>query len=206
VLTVAFAATAYSESQLALLRSWLDGPVAGGTDRPGDVTLDLELRARILATLSARGLATDADLDAYAADDPVGGERHRATCLALRPDPAAKEAAWLAVLDPGQSIHMARAQATGIWVPGQDEILLPFRERYFAEALPILDRLTPRIAARFAKLLYPATLADPVTIAATDATLERGGLSEAVRLVLAEGRLTAQRVLSARASATPGPS
>jgi aminopeptidase N len=220
-LTVAFAASAYSDGQLALLRSWLDGTVPGGTvpggtvpggtvpdgtARPGGVTAGLELRATILATLSARGLASDADLDAYAADDPVAGERHRATCRALRPDRAAKEAAWTAALAPGQSIHMARAQAQGIWVPGQEDIMLPFRERYFTEALPALAHMVPRIAARIARLLYPATLPDPATIAATDAALERGGLTEPVRLVLAEGRMTAQQVLAARASATPGAS
>ena len=97
-LAAGFAASAHSESQLGLLRCWLSG-----TSLSDGVPADLELRGQILATLSARGLAGDDDLDALAAADPVGGEAQRSTCRALRPDSAAKEAAWTAALDGGQS-------------------------------------------------------------------------------------------------------
>jgi aminopeptidase N len=194
-LAVGFAASAHSESQLGLLRSWL-----GGASLPDGVAADPELRGQILATLAARGLATDDDLDAFAATDPVGGETQRATCRSLRPDPAAKEAAWAAALTDGQSPRLAQAHARGIWAPGQERILAPYRDRYFAEALPVIGRQEVSVARKLARLLYPATFADPATIAATDAALHRDGLGGPLRMVLLEQRAILQQVLTARSA------
>jgi aminopeptidase N len=167
------------------------------------VTVDasgLELRGQILATLAARDLVGDDELDAFAAADPVGGEAQRATCRALRPDPAAKEAAWAAALAEGQSRRMVQAHAKGIWVPDQEHILAPYRDRYFAEALPVIGRREISIARHLARLLYPALLADQATIAATDAALGGGGddLGDPLRLALLEQRAILQQILAAR--------
>lgn len=198
-LAAGFAASAQSQSQLGLLRSWLNG-----TALPDGVSVEAELHRQILATLSACGLAGDDDLDALAAGDPVGGEAHRATCRALRPDPAAKDAAWTAAIVGECAPHMALAHAQGIWVPGQEGILAARRDRYFTEALPAVGDRDNRTAQRLARLLYPATLADPATIAATDAALRNGGLSTAVRMVVLEQRAILQQVIEARAAATSG--
>jgi len=196
VLAVAFAATAQGEGQFSLLRAWLDG-----TSLPDGVQSDLELRGQALATLSPHGLAGDEDLDAFAAVDPVGGEAQRATCRALRPDPAAKEAAWAAALTPGQSGRMALAHARGVWVPGQEAILAPYRDRYFAEALPALAGREVSAGGRLARMLYPAILADAATIGATEAAAGRGDLGEPLRLMLLEQRAILLQVLAARARA-----
>jgi aminopeptidase N len=186
-LAAAFAASAEGDEQLALLRSWLsDGMPAG-----------LELRKRILTTLSAAGQTSDADLDAYATADPVGGQTLRVTCRALRPDPISKQASWTAALDPDQPPHLAVAQAGGIWVPGQEDILAPFRDRYFAEALPVAMTVPGRTGERLARLLFPAILADSATIAAAEAALASGTLDDTRRLVLAEELATLRRVHAA---------
>jgi aminopeptidase N len=192
-LAVGFAAVAHGDEQLGLLRRWLDG-----TALPGGVGAGTELRGQVLATLSASGLATDDDLDAFAAADPAGGAALRATCRALRPDPAAKEAAWAAALDRSQSRRMALAHARGIWAPGQERILEPYRDRYFAEVLPGSSGREVIAAGRLARLLYPATLAGPETIAATDAALSRGGLAAPLRKALLEQRAILLEVLAAR--------
>ena len=64
-----YATCADSSAQLDLLRFW-----RGGRSLPPGLVVDLELRARILPTLAARDLASDDDLAAYAADDPVAGD------------------------------------------------------------------------------------------------------------------------------------
>ena len=94
-LAAGFAASAHSTEQLALVRLWLDGG-----SRPDGLAFDGDLRGSLLRTLAARGLASDDDLDALAAADPVAGEQNRATCRALRPDAAAKDEAWAAALRP----------------------------------------------------------------------------------------------------------
>jgi aminopeptidase N len=184
---------AHGDQQLGLLRCWLDG-----TALPDGVDAGTELRGQALATLSAGGLATDDDLDAFAAADPAGGAAVRATCRALRPDPAAKEAAWTAALDRDQSRRMALAHARGIWAPGQEHILEPYRDRYFAEVLPAMRGRSVSAAGRLVRLLYPATLAGPETIAATDAALGQDGLGEPLRKALLEQRAIMLQVLAAR--------
>jgi aminopeptidase N len=90
-------------------------------------------------------------------------------------------------------------------VAGQEELLAPYRERYFAEALPALRDRDPRTAGRLARLLYPSVLPGPETIAATDAALA-GDLGAAVRPVLAEQRSITQQRQAARALPdSPGP-
>ena len=77
-------------------------------------------------------------------------------------------------------------------------LLAGYRERYFAEALPALDGREIRSMRRLARALYPATLAEPATLAATAAALERGELSEGLRLVLREQEAILRSVLAAR--------
>jgi aminopeptidase N len=191
-LAAGFAASASSAEQLAAVRSWL----SGGT--PDGVVLDGDLRGRLLRTLAARDLATEEDLDALVAADPVGGEQNRVACRALRPDAAAKAAAWELALDGSQDRRTAEAAAGGIWVPGQEAALAGLRDRYFAEAVPALDRRELRAMRRLARALYPATLAEPETLAATAVALEHGGLSEGMRQVLQEQEAILRAVLAAR--------
>jgi aminopeptidase N len=88
-LAIGFAASAQSDDQLTTLRAWL-----AGQNLPDGLAIDAELRARILYALAARGLARAHDIDELPRLDPVTGEVNRATCLAIQPDLAAKEAAW----------------------------------------------------------------------------------------------------------------
>jgi aminopeptidase N len=193
-LAAGFAASAYSGDQLALARAWLDGgPRPDGLDLKGD------LRGRLLRTLAARGLATDEDLDALAAADPVAGERNRAACLAARPDAAAKEAAWQLALGGGDR-RLTEAAASALWVPGQEALLAGYRDRYFAEALPALDGRDIRQMRRLARALYPVTLAEPATLAATELGAKRDDLSRGLRLVLQEQEVILRSALAARST------
>jgi aminopeptidase N len=194
VLARGFATAADSPAQLDLLRFWL-----GSRSLPQELVLDLELRARILATLAARDLVSDDDLASYAAADPVSGGTVVAGCAARQPRLAAKETAWAAALAPGQPPRLARAIAEGFWVPGQEQLTAEFRARYFAEALPALrDSHDARGAQRLARALYPATLADDATLAATDEELASTPSADPIRAVLIEQREMARRVVVAR--------
>jgi len=178
----AYARCADSDAQLGLLRFWLDG-----RSLPSGLVPDLDLRGRILASLSARGLAADADLAAYVADDPAAGDIKAATWRAMRPDGQSKHAAWAAALAADQSPRLARANAEGIWVAGQEDLMSEYRDRYFAEALPALsarDARGERLARRLADLLFPVTLDPEATIEAVQAALGRDDLTDRIRTIL----------------------
>lgn len=198
VLAAGFAASAHSGEQLAVARAWLSG------DPPDGLAVDGDLRGRLLQTLAARGLASDDDLDSLIAADPVGGERNRATCRARRPDAAAKAAAWEMALADGQDWRMALASACGIWVPGQEAVLDGYRERYFTEALAALDGREIQVMRYLARALYPATLAEDATLAATAAALEDGALSQPLRLVLQEQEAILSSALAGRSAPRRG--
>jgi aminopeptidase N len=184
VLLSGFAASAQAGPQLARARELLAGSA--------DVRADLTLRAALITALARRGMASDTDLDSLTAADPVAGEAFRATCAASRPDAGAKETAWTAALADGASQRMARAHADGIWDPGQEELLTGYRDRYFTEALPVLntrdarDSRGDRVARRLAGMLFPATFADARTVAATRDALRTIGLTSRIRAVLLE--------------------
>jgi len=115
-------------------------------------------------------MARGADIDALPRFDPVAGEVNRATCLAMQPDLAAKEAAWTVALSPGEPARIAQACAAGIWVAGQEELMTGYRDRYFTEALPALAARKQRPKARLSRLLFPATLVSEAAIEAANAT------------------------------------
>lgn len=164
-LAIGFAASAQTDGQLAALGAWL-----AGKDLPDGLALDAELRARILFTLAARGLARAEDIDALPQLDPVTGAANHATCVAMQPDLAAKEAAWAVALSPGEPIRIALASAAGVWVPGQEELMAGYRDRYFTEALPALAaRKLSWAKSRLGALLFPVTLVSEATIETANA-------------------------------------
>lgn len=154
------AASAQTDGQLAMLGGWLDG-----RGLPDGLTVDPGLRGRILCALAARGRARDADLDALPELDPVTGEVNRALALAMRPVAEAKESAWAVALSPGTPARVAEACASGLWTPGQEELMAGYRDRYFAEALPQLTHRPRRMAQRLTRLLFPSVLISEETAA-----------------------------------------
>ncbi len=188
-LLIGFAASAQADDQLAVLGAWL-----AGKDLPGGLTLDAELRARILFTLAARGLARGEDIDALPRLDPVTGEVSRATCLALQPDLAAKEATWAVALSAGEPARIAQACAAGIWVPGQEELMTGYLDRYFTEALPALVTRRQRPKAQLSRLLFPATLVSEAAIEAANAAEPPDNV---LRLAVAEQATIMRRRLAA---------
>jgi aminopeptidase N len=189
-LAIGFAASAQTDDQLARLDAWL-----AGKDRPDGLAIDAELRARILFALAARGRARRQDIDALPRLDPVTGEVNRATCLARQPDQAAKEAAWTVALSASEPARIAQACAAGIWVPGQEELMAGYRDRYFAEALMALAARSPWSKSKLSRPLFPVTLTSQSTIEAANAAEPS---DDVLRLAVADQVTIMRRRLAAR--------
>ncbi|HEV8065952.1 MAG TPA: ERAP1-like C-terminal domain-containing protein, partial [Acidimicrobiales bacterium] len=198
-LAVGFATSAQSDVQLDLLAAWLRGQ-----SLPGGVVTDIDLRGRILLTLAAADRACDSDLDDLVAVDPVSGQVKAATCRAMRPDEAAKQAAWTAALSEQQSPRMAIAHAQGVWVPGQEELMEPWRRRYFSQALVDVAARDTRTQQRLGRFLYPSILAEQATVGLTEGALARGDLTDTLRQVLVSQKTILQEIMAARASSRSG--
>jgi len=188
---VGFAASAQTDAHLAIVRALLDGDAsiaaAPGDLPPGPSMVDLTLRAALVRALAIRDLASPADLASLTDADPVAGRPLRASCEAARPDPAAKRTAWAAALDERSPQWLARANAEGIWIGGQETLLTGYRDRYFTEALPALsarDAAGEGLAGRLADLLFPVTLDEETTMRSVRAALDGDGLTDRLRAIL----------------------
>jgi aminopeptidase N len=193
LLATGFADSAESSQQLAAVRDLLAR------------TAEAPTRWRLLAALSAKGLVTDEEIETTAARDPAAGQNWAATYQARRPDRAAKEASWSAVLDVAADGRwwMARAHADDIWVPGQEDLTTSFRDRYFEETLPRLislggqDPERAQLTRRLATTLFPITLAEETTVAAVGEAL-RGQVPAPMRDLLIEREVTVRAMIAAR--------
>ena len=197
-LAVAFADSAHREDQLDLLAAWLAGHQA-----PEDPAVDPELRARALFTLSTRGQARQSDVDALPELDRANGATHQATCLAMQPDPAAKEHAWTAVISGTAAGRLAEATAQGLWVAGQEQLMVGYRSRYFGEGLHALAAMSSWAQERLGRLLYPSTLCDAATVAAAQAALASRPWPEELRNAVAEQTAIIREVIAARGYHSP---
>ena len=165
-------------------------PAAGA-----EVLLD---RARALFTLSARGRARQADIDALPELDRANGARYRAMCLALRPDPHAKEEAWTSVISGTVTGRLAEATAQGVWVAGQEQLMAGYRSRYFGEGLHALAGMSSWPQERLGRLLFPSTLCDAATVTAAEAALASRALPEDLRNAVAEQTAIVREVIASR--------
>jgi aminopeptidase N len=186
-----------------VLSALLEGDAAQA-GLPG-LTIDLDLRWRIVTALAAAGVI-DADgpatpfIDAEVQRDPTAaGKRHGARAAAARPQPAVKEAAWTTVTEDDALANItARSIITGFVEPGQAELLKPFTERYFAAIPGVWQRRSSEVAQTVVVGLYPSWDISDAAIAAADRFLAGRDLPPALRRLVLEGRAGVERSLSAR--------
>jgi aminopeptidase N len=198
LLAAAFAASAHHEDQLDQLTAWL-----AGNDVPAGVTVDADLRTRALFTLSARGRARQADIDMLPELDQANGTMNQARCLAMRPDPAAKETAWAAVLTGTVTSRLAEATAKGLWVAGQEQLMASYRNRYFSEALPVLAGMSSWAQERLGQLMFPSTLRDTDTVTAARTALASRTWPADLRNAVAQQTAILAEVITSRQCSPP---
>ncbi|KFZ81418.1 aminopeptidase N [Amycolatopsis sp. MJM2582] len=181
------------------LRGWLDG-----TRLPAGLVLDPDLAWRTRYRLAVLGaLSEDEIAAAHAADPGTRGEQFAAKCRAARPDPAAKEAAWEAIVgDTEMSSYGLWALAEGFWQPEQAELTAGYVPRFFAE-MPAAARsrgdLVLDVLVRF---LYPRYAASAETLRLADELLARPDVELPLRRRVADFTGDLRRAVAARAGVT----
>ena len=186
----AFASAAITPAQLALLAGLLDG-----TATVAGLSIDTELRWRLLHRLVSRGAAGEAEIEAELARDATdAGERQAATCRAAIPTAEAKAAAWDLVVGGTLTNATFRAVLAGFEDLDQLVLLATYDERYF-EVLPRVWREWSSDMARwFVSYAYPMTDSTSV-IAATSDFIARNDPPRGLVRLLVEGRDGVRRAL-----------
>ncbi len=192
-----------SEAGAALIHGWLDGE-----EVPLELTIDTDMRWRVVTSLARIGVFQDADIDAeLARDNTISGAESAAGARAALNSPEAKAAAWArATEDAGVPNATHRAICAHFGNYGQEELLDPYVERYFDVALAISEQrgdwATRGHAASQAVLvsLFPEQVADAELIERTDRFLAEHDLADSVVRVLRERRDNAARNLRCQAT------
>ncbi|MGI8807861.1 MAG: aminopeptidase N [Acidimicrobiales bacterium] len=196
-----FQSVADSPEDLAYARALLDG-----TEEVPGLAVDTDLRWQIVMTLASLGADDDGALiDAELERDPTDiGERRAASARASRPTPEAKAAAWSRLVeDRDLPLATLRALAGGFGVHGQDALLAPYVEPYFANVARFWEERTRDEALSLIRGLYPGTLIGQDVVDATDRLLADEALPGPVRRILLEGKDSMARALRARAADAP---
>ncbi|WP_284742211.1 aminopeptidase N [Amycolatopsis sp. RTGN1] len=210
LLELVHAAEAGSDHQLAFVNSlagsvldaatldvvagWLDGsaPLDG-------LTVDTDLRWRLLHALVAHGKADTAEIDAeLARDNTATGRRQAERARALRPTAEAKADAWQrAVYDDELPNAVSDSLISGFSHPGQKALLGSYVAQYFEVIDEVWQRRSSERAQPIAIGLYPSWAVAPETVTASDEWLT-GEHSQALRRLVSEGRAGIVRALAAR--------
>ncbi|GGV44866.1 aminopeptidase N [Streptomyces spectabilis] len=193
----AFAATARTESDLALLEGLLDG-----SETIEGLAVDTELRWSFVGRLAAMGRLDEAGIAAEAERDrTAAGERHAAAARAARPTPEAKAAAWASVVESDALPNAVQeAVISGFVQTEQRELLAPYAEKYFGAVKAVWESRSHEMAQQVAVGLYPSVQVSAATLDATDAWLASAEPTPALRRLITESRAGVDRALRAQAA------
>ncbi|MGP3923045.1 aminopeptidase N [Streptomyces sp. 8N616] len=193
----AFAATARTDEQLALLQGLLDG-----TETINGLAVDTELRWALLQRLAAMGRVDEKGIAAELERDRTSaGERHAATARAARPTAEAKAEAWASVVESDKLPNAVQeAVIAGFVQTDQRELLAPYTAKYFEAVKGVWESRSHEMAQQIAVGLYPAVQVSQETLDATDAWLASAEPSAALRRLVTESRAGVERALKAQAA------
>lgn len=190
----ALTSSVLDDEQLAVLRGLHDG-----TEQLDGLTVDTDLRWRLLQNLVAHGAAGEAEIDAQLERDQTATGRRRAEqARSLIPTEENKEKAWQrAVHDDELPNAVSDAIIAGFQHPRQKGLLEPYVQRYFAEIDEVWERRSSERAQPTVIGLFPSWAVDEATVRAADEWLA-GEHPPALRRLVSEGRAGIQRALAAR--------
>ncbi|WP_020502596.1 aminopeptidase N [Sciscionella marina] len=182
------------DTELGALRGWFDGttPLEG-------LTVDTDLRWRLLYALVAHGVAGEPEIAAEEQrDNTATGARAGNRARSLIPNEDAKKTAWQrAVHDDSLTNATIDAVIAGFSHPAQRQLIAGYVDRYFAEVAEVWQRRSPEAAQPVVVGLFPSWAIEEDTVRAADDWLA-GDHPAALRRLVSEGRAGILRALAAR--------
>ncbi|MGW0522647.1 aminopeptidase N [Crossiella sp. NPDC003009] len=191
----ALTSSVLGEVELAVLQGWYDG-----TNVLDGLTVDADLRWRILRALVAHARADETDIAAELARDATAtGKRQAELATALIPTEENKAETWRrAVHDDELSNSTNESLINGFSHPGQKELLAGYTGRYFAEVSEVWQRRGSDRAMPVVVGLFPSWAVEEATVKAADAWIASGEHPPALLRLVNEGRAGIVRALAAR--------
>ena len=192
----AYAASARSEQSYDLIAGLLDGtsPLHG-------LEVDADLRWSLVTTLARGARIGEAEIGAeLGRDATISGQENAAAARAIRPDAAAKEQAWQdAVLRDDVPNETQRSISAAFQAIGQDDLLLPYVDRYLDVAAAVWEDKGVQRATTFLTFLFPRALPRQDVLDKVEAWLQTTSANPAARRLVDEGRADITRALAAQA-------
>ena len=170
--------TAIASADATLVRGWLDG-----RDLPDGVEVDLDLRWRMLVRLAVLGVTDRAELQEALDAEPTARSRVEHTrAVASLPDADAKAWAWERFTGrvdvPNYELEAA---GVGMWRHGQEDLLAPYVERYFADVAGTAEVRSGWVLADAAGWFFPLQDETPENLARARALIDRADFDPAMR-------------------------
>ncbi|MBO0868812.1 MAG: aminopeptidase N [Micromonosporaceae bacterium] len=184
------------DKYLGIVREWL-----AGSEIPAGLSIDTELRWRLLQSLVAGGAAGEPEIQAeLERDRTAGGERQAAVATGLIATPEAKAETWRRLTSPQPLPNwLQRALLSGFQHPAQTALTQPYVRAYFDVVEQVWATRDSEPAQEFVELGYPSLQVSEATLAATDEWLAAPDRPGPLRRLVAEGRDGVVRALAGRA-------
>ncbi len=191
----ALTASLLGKPELDALAGWLAGDAV-----PQALVVDTDLRWRLLQALAAHGVTGEDEITAEQDRDATAtGRRQAERTRALLPTPAGKERAWQqAMCDDELPNAISAAIIGGFSHPAQNQLLVPYLDRYFTEIADVWERRTSERAQACVVGLFPSWVVEQRCVNAADTWLEANEQPPALHRLVSEGRAGVVRALAAR--------
>ena len=149
------------------LRRWLADGIAD------TLPLDLDLRWRLVRRLTQLGATDRAELDARLEEERrAESQVHHAWCAAALASDDAKAWAWRRFRgEDDVPNHELEATGLGFWQTGQDDLLAPYVDRFFAEIAGTVRVRQGWVLGEAARSFFPLSVLDRRAVDLAHATL-----------------------------------
>ncbi len=189
----AFASSAHSDEALATLEGLLDGSVV-----LEGLTIDTDLRWSLLGALARAGRADEEQIaEEERRDHTISGQERAAAARAARPTAEAKADAWeIAIVRDDVPNETQRSVVASFMQPGQEDVLAPYVDKYFAMAETLWEEKGTQRASTALEYIFPRPLASPELLSQAGSWLRESSANPAAKRYVHEGAADVERYLA----------